>query len=691
MTRDLARLLRPKSVAVIGGGWGVAVIEQCLKAKFEGPVWPVHPTRDEICGLPCVRSVEDLPDAPDAAFVAVNRHLTIETVAALSARGAGGAVCFASGFAEAEDDRTAGANLQADLIAAAGEMPVLGPNCYGFVNYLDNALLWPDQHGGVPVESGVAIITQSSNMLINLTMQRRGLPLAYALAAGNQAQTGIADLAMAVMEDARVTAVGLHIEGIGDIRAFEAMAARARDLGKPVIALKVGRSAQARAATVSHTASLAGGDTASRTFLARQNIPVIDGLPAFLETLKLLHVRGPLGGRAICSMSCSGGEAALVADAAEGHRVDFRPLTDDQAAQVKATLSDLVTIANPLDYHTFIWDDLERMTATYAAMLGSGFDLSMLIYDYPRADRNEVSAWQGGEDAIISAAQQTGAATAMVASLPENMPEDRAARLLAAGIVPLCGLDEAMIAVEAAADIHDGWHRPAASPVLLPSGSADVASVTLDEGAAKGRLSQYGLPVPVRRDAATPQDAAAEATELGFPVVLKRLGHAHKSEAGAVKLGLTSAVAVEDAAQWMSGDGAFLVETQIAGGVAEMIVGVNRDPVYGLTLTVGSGGVLTELVGDSQTLLIPSEESEIRAAILELRLAAFFDGFRGKPAANLDDAIRAVMCIQAFAMVHADEVLELDVNPLILTPDRAVAADALLRVVLSDDADTCCH
>ena len=266
-------------------------------------------------------------------------------------------------------------------------MPVLGPNCYGLINYLDGALLWPDQHGGKRVERGVAILGQSSNMLINLTMQRRALPMAYVMAAGNQAQIGLADMAMAVMDDPRVTAIGLHIEGISDIRAFEAMAARARDLGKPIVALKVGRSEQARAATISHTASLAGSDAASRAFLARLGIPRLETLAEFLETLKLLHVHGALPGRELSSMSCSGGEASLIADAAVERRVDFRPLTGLQHDRIKATLSELVTVANPLDYHTFIWGDAARMQATYAAMMQAGFDLNCLIYDYPRTDR----------------------------------------------------------------------------------------------------------------------------------------------------------------------------------------------------------------------------------------------------------------------------------------------------------------
>ena len=485
--RDLSRLFRPRSIAVIGGGaWGPAVVEQCLKMGFAGEIWPVHPTRAEMHGVPCHGGVDDLPGAPDATFVGVNRHLTIPAVRALAARGAGGAVCFASGFAEAAgetgdgetgdgetddgetgDNKTAeGASLQARLVEAAGQMPVLGPNCYGLINYLDGALLWPDQHGGLRVERGVALIAQSSNILINLTMQRRGLPLAYCVAAGNQAQTGLAEMAMAVMEDPRVTAIGLHIEGVGDVRAFEAMAARARALKKPVVALRLGRSEQARAATVSHTASLTGADAVGHALLRRLGIATVASLPELLESLKLLHVHGPLPGRELCSLSCSGGEAALVADTAVGRGVRFRPLAADERGRVAATLGPMVSVANPLDYHTFIWNDRARMAETYSAMLACGFDLSLLILDFPRDDRCSPAAWECAVDAIVDAAGRTGARSAVVASLPEGMPEARAAQFLAAGIAPMCGLDETLAAAEASAGIAEAWARPSPAPVL---------------------------------------------------------------------------------------------------------------------------------------------------------------------------------------------------------------------------------
>ena len=679
-SRDLSRLFRPRSIAVIGGGaWGPAVVEQCLKMGFAGEIWPVHPARAEMHGVACHRGVDDLPGAPDAAFVGVNRHLTIETVGALAARGAGGAVCFASGFAEAEGETGEGASLQARLVEAAGGMPVLGPNCYGLINYLDGALLWPDQHGGVRVERGVALIGQSSNMLINLTMQRRSLPLAYCVAAGNQAQTGLAEMAMAVMEDPRVTAVGLHIEGVGDVRAFEAMAARARALGKPVVALKLGRSEQARAATVSHTASLAGADAVGRAFLRRLGIAIVSTLPELLEALKLLHVHGVLPGRDLCSLSCSGGEAALVADAAVGRGVRFRALTEDERGRVRATLGPLVSVANPLDYHTFIWGDGARMAETYAAMLGCGFDLSLLILDFPRDDRCSQAAWECAVDAILDASARTGARTAVVASLPEGMPEARAARFLAAGIAPMCGLDETLAAADAAAGIAEAWARPPPAPVL-PASPVRGGARLLDEAEAKRVLAAHGLAIPDGRVVATPQEAAGAADALGFPVALKALGVPHKTEAGAVALGLADAHAVAEAARGMPSGLGFLVERMVGGPVAELIIGVLSDPAHGLALTIGAGGVLAELLADTATLMIPATEEEVGAAVAELRSAALLRGFRGRPRGDLEAVVRAVMAVQDFAAANAGRLLELDINPLIVTPEGAVAADALVRL-----------
>ncbi|EYD75161.1 Acetyl-CoA synthetase [Rubellimicrobium mesophilum DSM 19309] len=674
--RDLSRLLRPRSVALFGGGWAENVIVQLRKACFTGNIWPVHPKRAEIAGVPCLPSLADLPSAPDAAFVGVNREASVEVIAALSAMGAGGAVCFASGFKETEEG--AGADLQDRLVAAAGSMPILGPNCYGFLNALDMVTLWPDQHGLVAVERGIAIVGQSSNVAINLTMQRRGLPIAYVLMAGNQAQTGLADLALAALHDPRVTAVGMHVEGFGDLRAFEAMAQEARRLGKPVVVLKAGRSAAAQAATLTHTASLAGGSAVASAFLKRTGCTEVTSLGAFLETLKLLHLGGSLAGPNVVSVSCSGGEASLMADGAEGTAIQWRPFPDVTRQELREILGPIVTVANPLDYHTFIWGDTERMTATFSAVLRGGFDLGCFVLDLPRADRCSPEGYRCAIDAILAARQATGARTAVLASLPEAIDEALTARFESHGVTVLHGMTDGLAAIDAA--IHAGRLAPSDTPALLARPGAPGEATTLSEAESKAALARHGLRVPASATAPDADGIVQAARTLRFPLALKALGVAHKSESGAVALHLATPEALRDAAQRLAPLGTGLLAEEMAPPGPELLVGVTRDPTGLLALTIGAGGVLTELLRDSATLVLPATRDELQDALMSLRLAALLKGYRGQPPADLDALLDAIEAIAAYARTEAPRLFELDVNPLIAGPHGAVAVDALIRL-----------
>nr|WP_309502820.1 acetate--CoA ligase family protein [uncultured Roseovarius sp.] len=675
MTRDLTRLIRPRSIAVVGGGvWCASVIEQCQRMGFDGAIWPVHPKRSELGGVATFASVADLPGVPDATFIGVNRTATIDIVRALSEMGAGGAVCFASGFREAQAETGDGDALQDRLLQAAGTMPIIGPNCYGLINYLDGALLWPDQHGGVRVDRGVALITQSSNIAINVSMQARGLPLAYVATAGNQAQTGLAELGQALLEDSRVTALGLHIEGVGDLRAFEALASKARMLGKPIVALKAGKSEQARAATVSHTASLAGSDAGATALLQRLGIAQVHSLPVLLETLKLMHFAGLPRSDRMISISCSGGEASLVADAAVGRGVSFPPLNDRQRTDLRAALGPMVALANPLDYHTFIWNDVPAMAATFTAALRGDLALGCLIVDYPRTDRCSDSAWACTIAAGKAAHEATGVPVAIVASLPENMPEAKAAEIAAAGLIPMVGIDEVLSAFEAARGAAMVSGDPA--PLLLPGGAGTARVLT--EADSKAALAEYGLRVPRNARAGSETELRSAVHEIGLPLVLKGEGIAHKTEAGAVAVGLQTPAEVIAAASVMKAQ-SYLVEEMITGGVAELLIGVVCDPAHGYVLTVAAGGILTEILQDAASLLVPATEAEICAALDGLRIAPLLRGYRGKPAADRAAIIAAIMAVQAYTLAQGSALEEVEVNPLICTPDGAVAADALIR------------
>jgi len=230
--------------------------------------------------------------------------------------------------------------------------------------------------------------------------------------------------------------------------------------------------------------------------------------------------------------------------------------------------------------------------------------------------------------------------------------------------------------------------RPAAAPVVLPAlpGVADPGPArVIDERMAKIALAAHGVPVPKGRFAANRDDAAAAAEALGGPVALKALGLTHKTDHGAIRLGLTGAEAVRAACERMAAPDGYLVEEMVEGGVAELLVGVARDPVHGLALTLGAGGVLTELMADSETLLLPATDDEIRAALMRLRIAPLLGGFRGRPAVDLTAAVAAISALQSFAEAEAGRLLELEVNPLIVGATGAVAVDALIALLPGED------
>ncbi len=668
MPRDLDRLLHPSSVAVIGGGaWCGAVVRQLERLGFDGEIWPVHPRANAVAGRRAFARLEDLPGAPDAAFVGINRHDSVAAVRVLAAMGAGGAVCFASGFSEAVAEDGGAADLQARLVAAAQDMPVLGPNCYGLINALDGVAIWPDQHGCTRVARGVAILTQSSNIAINLTNQRRGLPVAYVATCGNMAQLSQAEIALSLLADGRVTAIGVHVEGFSDLRGWEALARAAHARGVPVVVLKVGASEQARAATISHTASLAGSDTGARALIARLGFAQVDDLDVFLEALKLLHMVGPLESNRVASISCSGGEASLMADTALGSGLEFSPLNEAQRRVLGDVLGPMVALANPLDYHTYIWRDAAAMAAAWGAMARHDIALTFSIVDYPHADRED---WDCATQAALDARAQTGRPVAVVASLPELMPKDVADRLIEGGVVAMFGLRAAVQAAAAAARVAP----PQDAPLVLPGAGGDSV---LDESAAKEALAVYGLDVPRRAVVEGHAGLEKAAAGLSGPLVLKGVGLAHKSEAGAVRLGLTHD-ALAQAARDMPG-ARFLIEEMVRDGVAELLVGVVRDPAHGFVLTIAAGGVLTELMRDSVSVLVPASRGAVRAALEGLRIAPLLAGYRGGPGVDMGALLDAVAAVQAYVLANADTLDEVEINPLICTPSRAVAVDALIR------------
>jgi len=674
------RLLKPRSIAVFGGAQAEEVVRQSDRMGYKGEIWPVHPKKTEIMGRTVYRSAADLPGSPDAAYVGVNRHLTIDIVRDLAIRDAGGAICYATGFIEAGEE---GSELQERLLEASGDMPLIGPNCYGLLNYLDGAMLWPDQQGGRRVDEGVAIITMSSNVGFSLTMQRRGLPIAYMLSLGNKLKFDLHDAIHTFARQDRVTALGLYMETMPDPKAFEAAVNVARELDKPIVAIKTGRSETGQKMVVSHTASLAGSDDLVSALFERLGVARVDSLEALMEALKVLHVLGPLNGGRIGAMSTSGGDLTLLADAM-GPDLTLPPLSEKVAQRIRGTVHERVVAANPFDYQMFNWDDEDHMAEKFSAFLSEDFDVSLCLLDYPREDLCDQSSWGGAERGFVRAAKQTGTKAAVLATFSDTITESVAARLMKEGVALLAGIDDGISGIQAAVDIGAAWSRPLCPPVLTSCGPRQEGPVkVLDEAESKDLLSRCGVPVPSGRVVRSVGEAVEAADELGYPVVVKALGVAHKTEVGGVSLILGSAEEVSVAVMGMAGlSDSYLIEKMVDGVVAELIVGVACDDQFGPYLLVGGGGILVELMKDSASLLLPATREQVLRALGQLKCAPLLNGFRGAPPADLKAAADVILAVAGLVENDPSSIIELDINPLMLLAEGqgVVEADALISL-----------
>ena len=685
---NLRRLLRPRHVAIVGGQAMADSIRRCADTGFTGEVWVVNPKYPELAGRKCYASIADLPAAPDATFIAVPREATIEILRQLNTRGGGGAICYAAGYTEVGGE---GIALQAEFNEAAGDLAVVGPNCYGLLNFIDGICLWPTGALGHRVETGCAIVMQSGNIALNLSRNDRSVPFAYVISSGNQAILNAADYVDALADDPKVTAIGLYLEGIKDVPAFSRAAAKALQRGKPLVALKAGNSELGAQFAMSHTGSLAGSDRMYDALFERLGIIRVHSVPQMLETLKLVSTAGLPKGDRLAVFTCSGGECLLTADLCDTLGIPLPGFAPDQAADLRAQLPNFATVSNPLDYNTSLWGHEDLLVKCFSTVMRGEFDAGMLVIDFATDGPETEQACIAAVRALLKACAQHGKMPIVTSTLSELLPAAARAEIIAAHGAPMQGLEEAL---NAFASVHRFAQRKArlgkAANIAIPATPvAGERKRVLSETEGKMLLAGYGLAVPESRVVA-PADAGAAAGALGFPVVLKVAEPviAHKTEAGAVAINLKSAAEVDAAlARMEKSVGAYLksgriarvlVERMVGDVVAELIVGVQRDPQFGLALVVGAGGILVELVEDAAMLLLPTSAEEVGAALRRLKIAKLLAGYRGKPAADMAALVKSIMAIAAFAEANRGRLLELDVNPLMVRADGAVAVDALV-------------
>jgi len=679
----LGRLLAPRSIALIGGTWADPVAAASRVIGYSGKLWRIHPHRASSAAQHYYRSVDELPEPPDAAFVAAPSQEVPAIAAALARRGTGGFVCFAAGFSETATAE--GARLTRELLASAGELPFFGPNCYGFVNFFDAVALWPDQVVGSRRERGVVLICQSGTIALDLLFNQRSVPIGLALTIGNQTRLAAEDLIEHLCADERVTAFGLYLEGVRDAAHFVRAARRAREAGKPVVLVKAGRTEKAAYTARTHTGALAGTDAAFDALCAQEGIARCDSLATLCETLKIFHGGGPLRGRRVLAMGASGGDMAMTADAARHLGLEFAPIPAAAAAALGEILSDRVHISNPFDFHTHVWFDYPRQRAMFNVALRAGFDAVAFFLDYPPAGVADVSSYLNPIEEYAAALPGAPTRAVLISSLPESLPQQTRERCFAAGIVPLQGQREGLEALDLAGAVGERWaRRPAPLELRIPRHRVAGSVRTLAEHEGKSALAAFGVPVP-RAHLVKASDAVRAAEQLGFPVVIKAAGTAieHKSEIGAVVLNVRGVAEATAAAQRLATlSDTLLVEEMVTDGVSEILVGITLDPQFGQLLVLGAGGVLTELLRDSVSLLPPFTATGIEAALGKLKAARLLAGYRGRAPADIAALVETVLACTRYAAAHLEQLQELDLNPVIVRPRGlgAVAVDALVRL-----------
>jgi acetyl-CoA synthetase len=681
---NIHRLIAPRSIVLIGAGaWTDAVAAGNTAIGYSGALWRIHPTRPSTAETTYYRSVADLPGVPDAAFIAVPNHEAPGVAGALAAHGTGGFVCFSAGFSETGTE--SGNLLTRELVGNAGALPFLGPNCYGFVNFFDQVAMMPDQIVGPPVERGVALICQSGTIALTLMFNHRSLPIGCLLTVGNQTRLAVEDLIETLCEDARVTAFGLYLEGIKDPERFARAAALARAAGKPIAVIKSGRTAAAARTAHSHTGALAGADEVFEAFCRQAGIARCDTLATLCETLKLFHLGGPLPGRKVLVMGASGGDMAMTADVSRDMNLDFAPLPSERAASLREVLTDRVTIANPFDIHTYLWFNPPALKRVFSEVLNSGYDAAGFMLDSPPEGQADSAAYDAVIDVFIEAAHGASTRAALIASLPETISARIRRRCLEGGVIPMQGQREALEAISLAGRVGAAWTgNPSVNLHLPPSATASFGVYALDEHAGKAALAEFGVRTP--RGKLVPALAAAEAAHaLGFPVVIKASGAhlEHKTEMGGVVLNVRSEAEARSAAERLAKlSDTLLVEEMFTDGVAEILIGVIVDPQFGQVLVLGAGGVYTEILSDSVSLLPPWTRGSVETALQRLTIARLLGGYRGKPAADVDALIDTILGVARYAADNLAALVELDVNPVIVRPagSGAVAVDTMIRL-----------
>jgi len=700
---DLTRLINPNVVAVVGasetrGSFGERTLSNM--AAFTGKVFAINPKYQNLLGRPCVPSLADLPESPDCVVLCVARPMVEGMIEAAAAVKAGGIIVYASGFAETAKPERIEAQQRVVELARRTGVRVVGPNCVGLANTRSGAGLnfMPDYAGMGHRRGPIGIVSQSGALGYTVLQgMERGIGFSHYLAAGNSCDVDVSDFISYLAEDDDTKAIVCLLEGVKDGGRFLSAARKARDSGKALIVYKTGNSETSGKAAMSHTGTMVGSVVAYQTAFEEAGAIAVDDLETVLETASFFaKTKAPTNGRGVGILSTSGGAAVICADKAEAHGVPLPALGANTATALHTVVPDFGSVANPSDLTAEVLKTSETFGFCLDAFLNdAGFSALVMPMIFAHASSSGARA-----PTIVDASARTDRPLAVV--WMNEWYQGPGSEILDADprVCMFRSADRCFATLRAWFDWHEHRARREARAVRRSPLSAEQPARTilaeargrgaaLSETESKQILACYGVPVPREILARDPEQAALAAGQIGGPVAIKIVSPdiLHKTEAGGVKLGLSTSEDIRAAAtDILASVKRYAPQARIDGisvqqmtppGV-EIALGVKNDRQFGPLIAAGLGGILVELLGDTAVRLAPVNVQAAQAMLASLRGHALLTGFRGRPGVNIDTLVDTICRLSELAHDLSDVIDQIDVNPVIASTGGVMAADALI-------------
>ena len=694
---DLTKLLKPKSVAVIGAsekeGFGGDVCRNILTyMEDRSHVYFIHPKRDQVFGVPCYKSVSDVPGNVDMMVICTSQKTVIPLLREGAAKGCGGAVVFASGYGEVGTDQ--GRANEKELMDTAKELgiAVMGPNCAGFVNYVDNVQAFAFISDKRDRKGSVGVVSQSGQLCLSL-MDCPGMRFSYSISAGNGKIVQMEDYMDFLVEDENTKVVSVYIEGVKNADKFAAVLKKAADKRKPVVILKAGRSAKGGAIAASHTGSLSGSDASFDAVLKKFGAIRVDDLEELMAMSLMLSTLKQMPKQAtFASMNLSGGETGICADVGSLNGIEYPDFTKETLASLKEQLPSYASPNNPLDMTASLSYDADL----YAGALRTVMDdpnIGMVLIGYTLlleiADPAIHYMYQGIEK-VVKEKGENCKPIAMIPFAENTRNAEYQEKLFNIGVPVLPPTVYAFKILRHLADFIS--YTPENKSLSLAVGQKKSdETYALSEHDSKKELGAYGVPVPKEVIVTSAKEAAefAKNTKEALVMKVESADILHKSDVGGVKLNIhgpeEAVQAYNEIMESVSSKrpdakiNGILTVPMLKSGV-EMIIGVNNDPQFGPMVMVGMGGVFVELFKDVALYPAPISKAEALDMLRSLKSFKLLNGYRGGAKCDIDALCDTIVSIADFASANRDTLKELDINPLFVYPEGegVGVADALV-------------